>query len=281
MPVPAAPEKERQRPVNTPTSPTPSKPLIAIDGPAGAGKSTIARLLANRLGVPYLDTGAMYRVVGVLAAQAGIEPPYEQADGERITELIGLHRMEFIPTTDEFRVEVDGEDWSGKIRSPEAAAQASAVSALSAVRRALVPLQRRMASVAGGVMEGRDIGSVVLPGADLKVFLTASPQERARRRLGDLQARGMEGSLEEIRSAQDRRDLQDTSRGDSPLQVPRGAVVVDGTQLTPEQVVERVLAELEKCRLENLDSTRSDAVKSRNHGRLAHGAGVPSEEERF
>lgn len=222
--------------------------VVAIDGPAGAGKSTVARLLARRLGVPYIDTGAMYRAVGLLAMREGIQPPFGPAEAARIGRLAGEHAIELAETPEGLRVLVDGEDVSEAIRSPEAAAMASAVSALPAVRRALVPLQRRMAAERGGVMEGRDIGSVVLPDADLKIFLTATPAERARRRYEDLRARGMDVSMESVRREQARRDLQDTSRADSPLMVAEGAVVLDSSRMSPEEVVAWILARLERIR---------------------------------
>ncbi len=223
--------------------------MVAIDGPAGAGKSTVARLLAGRLGVPYIDTGAMYRAVGLLAMREGLRPPFDDPETrERLGRLAREHAIDLVPSPEGARVLVDGEDVSDEIRSPEAAAMASAVSAVSQVRRALVPLQRRLAAERGGVMEGRDIGSVVLPDADLKVFLTATPEERARRRYTDLRARGMEVSMESVRREQARRDLQDTSRADSPLMVAPGAVVLDSSRMSPEEVVGWILARLQRIR---------------------------------
>lgn len=255
--------------------------LIAIDGPAGAGKSTIARLLAARLGVPYLDTGAMYRAVGLLAKRGGLLPPYSEDAGARLEELIQHHVLDFRPHRQGFQVFIDGQDVSESLRTPEASDLASAVSAVSAVRQALVPLQRQMAAKTGGVMEGRDIGSVVLPDADLKVFLTAASDERARRRQVELVGRGVEAQVSEVLAAQRKRDMQDSSRADSPLQVAVGSVVIDSTRLTPDQVIERILNELERRRGGPLDTCGGTAVKSRNHGRLAHGSGLPAEEERF
>ncbi len=253
------------------SSQSPQTPLIiAIDGPAGAGKSTVARLLAGRLGIPYLDTGAMYRAVGLLARRNGIVPPYSPEDGERIAELLREHELAFEPTGEGFAVLLDGEEITGEIRSPEAAELASAVSALPPVRRALVPLQRRMAEGTGGVAEGRDVGSVVFPDATLKVFLTASAEERARRRWEDLRKAGRDIALREVLEQQRRRDLRDTTRSDSPLLVPEGAVVLDTTRLGPEGVVERILGELVEKSGIVLDTTAEDAVRSRNHGRLAH-----------
>lgn len=237
-----------------PTHPASRPVVIAIDGPAGAGKSTIARLLAARLGVPYLDTGAMYRAVGLLALRAGIRPPFDDRAEARLGELAGEHRIEVNGDAEGARVVVDGEDVSAEIRSPECSQMASAVSAVSAVRRSLVPLQRGEAAVRGGVLEGRDIGSVVVPEAHLKIFLTASATERAERRRLDLERRGVDVPLEEIRDEQARRDLQDSSRADSPLQVARGSVVIDTSSMSPEEVVERIVAELPATARSALDT---------------------------
>ncbi len=223
--------------------------VVAIDGPAGAGKSTVARMLAARLGVPYIDTGAMYRAVGLLAMREGLEPPFDDpVVRERLGILAREDAIEVVPSPGGTQVLVDGEDVSEAIRSPEAAAMASAVSAVPEVRRALVPLQRRLAEERGGVMEGRDIGSVVLPDADLKVFLTATAAERARRRYQELQARGVDVSIEAVRREQAQRDLQDTARADSPLMVAEGAVVLDSSRMSPEEVVGWILARLERIR---------------------------------
>ncbi len=222
------------------THPPKAAPIIALDGPAGAGKSTVAVLLAEALGIPYLDTGAMYRAVGLMAYRDGWRPPLDpDSDGPEISRLAeGRLRLE--PGPNRMRVWVDEVEVTQEIRSPECSAMASAVSALSEVRRALVPEQRRMGLVNGGVMEGRDIGSVVFPDAALKVFLTASPQTRAQRRYDELVAKGLAVTLEEVLEDQSQRDFRDSNRADSPLVVAPGAVVVDTSGMTLHEVVQRL-----------------------------------------
>jgi cytidylate kinase len=218
--------------------------LIAIDGPAGAGKSTVAGRLAARLGVPYLDTGAMYRAVALLALREGLTTTLDELAAKRVTHLMKEHPIDVEADIKGTRILIDGEDVSSDIRTPECSLMASAVSAISEVRRALVPLQRRLGLEKGGVMEGRDIGTVVFPDADLKVYLTANVEERALRRHRDLSERDIEVSIDQVREEQTRRDRQDTSRADSPLQVARGSVVVDTTGLTLEEVVDRLAEEV-------------------------------------
>jgi cytidylate kinase len=238
--------------------------VIAIDGPAGAGKSTIAAMLAARLRVPHLDTGAMYRAVALLALRAGLKVPLSDAEIEQVQRLLVDHSIDVSVGEGNTVMLVDGEDVSEQIRTPECSAMASAVSALPAVRRELVAMQRRIGTRNGGVIEGRDIGSVVFPDARLKVFLTASPGERARRRHRDIQLVEPAASLQEIQQQQHQRDLQDSSRRDSPLQVARGAVVVDTGGLTPEEVIARLLDELERAGGAALDSNDQNTVRSRN-----------------
>jgi cytidylate kinase len=229
--------------------------VVAIDGPAGAGKSTVARLLARRLGVPYLDTGAMYRTAGLLASRSGLEPPYGAADGRAIARLVSEHNIEVDGDAERVRVTLDGEDVSEEIRSPKCSRLASAVSTLGEVRQVLVELQRRLGARGGGVLEGRDIGTVVFPDADLKVFITAAAEVRARRRWLELEARGVATSFETVLDEQRQRDRQDSTRSASPLQVAEGALVVDTSQLTPEEVVERILSTLGRSSPGALDST--------------------------
>ena len=218
--------------------------LIAIDGPAAAGKSTVAKRLASELGLPYLDTGAMYRAVALLALREGLEEPLDRVGAARVIELMERHRITVEAGDGGTSVCVDGEDVGPEIRTPECSLMASAVSALPEVRSALVPLQRELGREKGGVMEGRDIGTVVFPDAALKIFLTASVDERAQRRHRDLAAENVEARFEEVREQQQQRDLQDTSRADSPLQVAPGSVVVDTTGSTLDEVVERLMREV-------------------------------------
>jgi cytidylate kinase len=222
------------------------KILIAIDGRAGAGTSTVAARLAELLGLPYIDTGAMYRTVALLALREGLELPLDETAEQRVRELMEEHVIDVEAGIDGTSILVDGEPVNSLIRTPEASLMASAVSALQAVRKALVPLQRALAEREGGVMEGRDIGTVVLPDADLKIYLTASADERATRRHRDL-GNGESGiSLDEVFDQQRQRDLQDTSRAESPLQVARGSVVVDTTRLSLDEVVHRLFEEVQR-----------------------------------
>jgi cytidylate kinase len=206
--------------------------VIAIDGPAGSGKSTVARRVAGRLGLPYLDTGAMYRSVAFAALRRGIDP--------RDAELVGrLARDVEIDVGD--KVLVDGVDATVEIRGPEVTRAVSAVAANPDVRRELVGRQREWADAhGGGVIEGRDIGSVVFPEAALKVYLTASDQERARRRAKEL------ADLDERQVAADiaRRDHVDSTRSASPLQVADDAVVIDTTDRSIDEIVGDILGRL-------------------------------------
>ncbi|MDQ7842884.1 MAG: (d)CMP kinase [Armatimonadota bacterium] len=212
------------------------RPVIAIDGPVGAGKSTVARILAQRLGYRYVDTGAMYRSVAWQAERLGIDLRAE----DEVAEVARSLRVEFVPTPAGQRVVVDGTDVTEAIRSPRVSEGASIVSAYPAVRRAMVALQRRMGADGGVVMEGRDIGTVVFPDAEVKIFLDASLKERARRRYEELRARGEGATFEKVLAALRERDQRDSTRRHSPLRAAPDALVVDSTHLTVDEVVERI-----------------------------------------
>jgi CMP/dCMP kinase len=202
--------------------------IIAIDGPAGAGKSTVARALAARLGLEYLDTGAMYRAITLAAMRRGLDT----ADLDRVAELAAEVSLE----VGEHGVVVDGFDATRAIRGHEVTTAVSAVAANSGVRSELVRRQRAWASErGGGVLEGRDIGSVVFPDAELKLYLTASPRVRAERRVAE-----SGGDVDEIEASIARRDHHDSSRSDSPLVEADGSIVVDTTGLSIDEVLTRI-----------------------------------------
>ncbi len=214
------------------------RPVIAIDGPAGAGKSTASRRLADRLGFVLVDTGALYRGVALAARERAV--PWDDADA--LGELARGIDLRFEPGEGgEPRLILDGRDRSRDIRTPEVSQGASRVSAHPPVRQALLGLQRQLGRDGGVVLEGRDIGTVVFPDAEVKVFLTASPETRAERRVADLRARGMEAdyaaTLAEIRE----RDERDSSRPVAPLRPAEDAVGLDTSGLDLGQVVERLV----------------------------------------
>ena len=215
------------------------RPCIAIDGPVGAGKSTIARLVAQGLGYTYIDSGAMYRALAWAARRDGIGAD----DQTRVSELVEEVRIRIRPRADGLnQVIVNGDDITSEIRSPDIGQLASRLSAMPPVRRRMVALQQDMAREGGVVMEGRDIQTVVLPEAEVKVFLTASAAERARRRWEELRGRGLEADLKQVLADIEARDARDTTRADSPLKPAPDAVHVDTDGLTIEQVAAKVLA---------------------------------------
>ena len=209
--------------------------IVAIDGPSGAGKSTVARALAARLAVPYIDTGAMYRAVGLLAREAGVGLPI--LDPDSVSSLAESARIELEPGAQGARIAVNGRDVSEAIRSPEISLYASAVSAIPAVRRRLVAEQRRLGRERGGVLEGRDIGTAVFPETPHKFFLTASAPVRARRRAAELAQRGIAQPYEAVLTDLEARDRDDSTRAESPLTVDERYVVIDTTSLEIPQVV--------------------------------------------
>lgn len=212
--------------------------VVAIDGPAGAGKSTAARLLARRLGYELLDTGAIYRVMALLARRRGIA----WEDGAGVAALAADLDLGFRLDGDLNRVLVDGVDVSADIRTPEMSDGASRVSALPEVRAALLGLQRRLGAEGGVVVEGRDIGTVVFPAAGAKFFLTATADERARRRVAELRAAGRPVDLDRTREEMRARDERDSTRDVAPLRKAGDAVEIDSSALTPDEVVAQMAA---------------------------------------
>lgn len=215
-------------------------PVITIDGPAGAGKSTTAREVARRLGFRLVDTGALYRALGWALMQAGVSPEDEQG----VIALLARTTVEMAGGS----VLVNGRDVTAEIRTPEIALTTSRLTALRAVRDKLTPLQRGLAAAGGVVLEGRDTGSVVCPDAEVKVYLDADLAERARRRRDELAARGLPADYESVKTEVALRDRQDMERELAPLQKPPGAVTVDSTALSPEAVVLRILDAVEQAR---------------------------------
>ena len=211
---------------------------IAIDGPAGAGKSTLARQLAAERGFIYVDTGAIYRTVALAVLRAGVDP----ADGEGVAGLLGELeiRLDYGPDGEQ-RMFLNGEDVSWAIRENRISVTASQVSALPAVREFLLDFQRRQAREHSVVMDGRDIGTVVLPQADVKIFLTAAPEARARRRLLDLEQRGQQADFQAVLQEIVQRDYQDEHRPIAPLRRAEDAQLLDTTRLNLEQSLEALL----------------------------------------
>ena len=204
------------------------KKIIAVDGPAGAGKSTVSKICAARLGYTYIDTGAMYRAVGLKVLLSG-------KSVEDVTRDIDIKLDEAA------RVFLDGEDVTKKIRTPEVSRAASDVAKFGVVRKKLTQLQREMAARGSVIMDGRDIGTQVLPNADLKIFLTATVEERARRRFEELKAKGIVADFAQIVQEISLRDKQDSEREIAPLAQAEDAILLDSTHLTIEQVVEKIL----------------------------------------
>ena len=216
-----------------------SRIVVAIDGPAGAGKSTVAKLLATRLGLRYLDTGAMYRALALKAQRAGLGPE----DGDAAAALLAQIKIDFREGEPQ-HVLVDEEDVTSAIRTPDIGELASALSVFSDVRREMVARQQKLIGEGGFTLEGRDTTTVVAPDADLKVFLTASLEERAKRRHRELAEKGVEIDYSELLRQISDRDHRDYTRADSPLKVADDAVRVESFGIAPEVVAEQIIAAL-------------------------------------
>jgi cytidylate kinase len=212
--------------------------IIAIDGPSGAGKSTLGRLLARELGLLYIDTGAMYRAAALAVSESGVST----ADEEAVARVVRDSDINLAGDPDSLQVMLGGRDVSREIRTEEVSHTASVISAIPEVRRTLVARQRELGERAGGVvLDGRDIGTVVFPAADVKFFLTAAPEERAHRRYEEDRMKERDATYEETLAEINTRDRRDTTREDSPLAAAPDAVLIDSTELSIEGVFERML----------------------------------------
>ncbi|MFN2501182.1 MAG: (d)CMP kinase [Pyrinomonadaceae bacterium] len=220
--------------------------IIAIDGPSGAGKSTLGRMLAKKLGLLYLDTGAMYRAVALAVMRAKIDP----SETEQIIRIAEKADIELVGEPDAMKVFLNDDDVSIEIRTLSVAQVASMVSTISEVRRIMVEHQRILgqSSTSGCVLEGRDIGSVVFPDADLKFFLTARPEARARRRHTEDQLKGRLSTYEQTLAEINERDERDVSRLDSPLTISDDAIVIDTSELDLTEVFDQMLAKVDEIR---------------------------------
>ena len=225
---------------------------MAIDGPAGAGKSTVAKEVAKRLGYRYMDTGAMYRAVAWKVMRRGADPDDESALGRMLEgTVVDLGADEGSPT-----VMLDGVDVSGAIRTPEVGQMASRVSGMGVVRKRMADLQRAMGRSGGVVAEGRDMGTVVFPDAEVKIYLDASPETRARRRFRELAGRGSALTLEQTLADVMRRDRRDRERTVAPLRRADDAVLIDSTGLSVAAVIEEVLEHVSSKRAKSKESGR-------------------------
>ncbi len=213
------------------------KLVIAIDGPAASGKSTTAKLVAARLGYLHIDTGAMYRAFTLKLLRSGLDGFYSR----KIAQLAEATRIELQPENGSLKVLLDGEDVTEKIRSPEVTAAVSSVSTVREVRLAMVKEQRRLGQAGGVVLEGRDIGTVVFPDADLKIFMVASIEARALRRQREMEAQGIVADLETLIKEIRERDEKDSSREESPLRKADDAIVLDTSTMTIDEQVEFVV----------------------------------------
>ncbi|HMB35431.1 MAG TPA: (d)CMP kinase [Methylomirabilota bacterium] len=214
--------------------------MITIDGPAGAGKSTVAREVARRLGFRLVDTGALYRALAWAVARAGVAT----TDAGALRALLARTTVELVGD----RVLVNGQDVTGEIRAPEISMLTSRLTVLPALREKMTPIQQSLAAAGGVVLEGRDTGTVVCPDAEVKIYLDADLSERARRRERELAARGTAADYESVKAEMAERDRQDTERAIAPLRKPADAISVDSTGVSPNTVVQRILDAVEQAR---------------------------------
>jgi cytidylate kinase len=222
------------------------KLIVAIDGPSGAGKSSVTKALSDRLGYLHIDTGAMFRVVALMASRSGIDPD----DRQSLAKLCSGLDIEFAVSDGVCHVLVNGEDVTADIRNPQVSLLTSRIAAIPDVRSHLLFLQRRMSESGGVVLEGRDIGTVVFPDADIKFYLTASAEERGRRRFAELKAKGLDVNLEQTVAEVVQRDEQDINREYAPLSRADDAIEIDSTALSLEEVIslmEKHIHSKERC----------------------------------
>lgn len=217
---------------------------IAIDGPSGAGKSSLAKAIAKRLGIIYVDTGALYRTIGLYMKEHGINPQDEAA----VSAALPGVRLSLAFVDGAQKIMLCGRDVGGDIRTPEMSMYASHVSAIGAVRAFLLDTQRKVAKESSVVMDGRDIGTVILPDAECKIFLTASPEARARRRTEELRAKGIDADYETVLEEMTVRDRNDSTRALAPAVPAKDAVFLDNSDLSAEETVDAALAIIEGAR---------------------------------
>lgn len=225
--------------------------IVAIDGPAGAGKSSIAKELAKKLGFTYIDTGAMYRAVAFKIKKLNISPK----DLNKILEVLNKTEIELIPSENGVKVLLDGEDISDKIRTEEVGKLSSQIAVYPEVRKFLVNLQRQMGLKYGNVViEGRDTGTVIFPNAEVKIFLTASPEERARRRYNQLKEKGIDADYNEILKLVIERDTIDSTRKDAPLRPAEDSIIIDTTNKQFEDVLKEIISIIKEKQKNNLET---------------------------
>jgi cytidylate kinase len=215
--------------------------IIALDGPSGAGKSTLGRMIARELNLLYLDTGAMYRAAALAVIEAGVS----LTDKKAIAEVVARADINLEGDPDSLQVRLNGRDVSEEIRTEEVSHSSSVISAIPEVRRTLVNRQREMGTRGGGVvLDGRDIGTVVFPQADIKFFLTAAPEARAQRRYEEDRLKERDATFEDTLADINARDRRDSTRDDSPLRIADDAIVIDSTELSIDEVFERMMSEI-------------------------------------